>query len=74
MKLSLEKSSDRGICRYDECQNNPKYINDLGRIKKDTTCVRIHINGITAFYCRECIDKIYEDMRKVLNSKLWIFN
>lgn len=73
MKLRLEKSSGRAVCRYDECQNNPKFITDDGRIRKDTDCIVVTIRGISSFYCRECVDKLYEDMRKIMNTKLWIF-
>jgi hypothetical protein len=77
MKIQLEKASGSAKCRGPNCTDNPAYISEKGRIKKDTTCVGITIRSAagsnTSYYCRECIDKLYEDMRKILNPKLWIF-
>lgn len=78
MKIRLEKSSGRAYCRNKDCSFNPDYISDKGRIKKDTTCAAITMDSSsgmnTSFYCRECIDKIYENMKKILNPALWAFH
>lgn len=77
MKIELEKASGLAKCRSGFCLKKPEYISEAGRIKRDTTCVAITMRSAagrnTSYYCRDCIDKIYEDMRKILNPKLWVF-
>lgn len=78
MKIELKKSSGRTKCRSNICLKKSEYISDNGRIKKDTTCAAITMDSAsgynTSYYCRDCIDKVYEDLKKILNSKLWIFH
>jgi hypothetical protein len=78
MRLGLEKASGRAKCRHEQCQRKTEYINEKGRIKSGTTCVWISTEGAggwhTSYYCRDCVDKIYEEMKKILNPKLWIFH
>ncbi len=78
MKISLEKSTGRAKCRGFNCAKNPEYISEKGRIKQGTTCVAIQMDSAAgyhvSYYCRNCIDKLYDDMRKILNPKLWIFH
>jgi len=76
MNLGVKKSGGRHKCRNRTCKQNPEYINDNGRIKKDTTCAWVSIDdaggGATAYYCRECIDVIHMKMRQILNPQLWV--
>jgi hypothetical protein len=78
MKLGLEKASGRAKCRHAGCEKKPEFISPKGRIKKDTTCVWITADTSggyhTSYYCRDCVGKIYEEMKKVLNPSLWIFH
>jgi hypothetical protein len=78
MKITLEKASGRAICRYPRCSENPEYINDMGYIKKGTVCAWIAIGsaggGASACYCRECLEKVHDDIRMSLNPKLWAFS
>lgn len=77
MKMSLQQSSGRAKCRHQKCEQKPEY-NELGKIKKGTTCALISTDGPrgwhTSYYCRDCIEKIYLDFKKVLNHNLWIFS
>jgi hypothetical protein len=77
MRLGLDKASGKSKCRHQGCLKKPEYISPKGRIKKDTTCVWIAIDsasgGGVAYYCRDCVDKIHDEMKKILNPKLWIF-
>jgi hypothetical protein len=77
MKIELEKSSGRAICRNFLCKNNPLYINPSGRIKSGTTCVVIGMSSAggwnRSFYCRECIEIVYADLKTKLNPLLWVF-
>jgi hypothetical protein len=76
LKIEIEKASGKAICRYTSCASNPDYIKD-GRIIKGTDCARIIMftaaGGASAFYCRDCLDKILFDVKIALNSKLWAF-
>lgn len=76
MKLVLEKASGRSRCRGFSCKQSPQFVSDTGRIKKDTTCVAISIasaSGYTvSYFCRDCIDQLYLDMKKILNPQLWV--
>lgn len=77
MKIKLEKASGKALCRGKSCKLIQEYISDKGRIKKDTTCVAITMTSAagwnTSYYCRDCIDQLYLEMKKVLNPNLWIF-
>lgn len=76
MEIEIIKSSGRAMCRGD-CKMNPEYVDEKGNIKKGNSCAKITIwgakGGASAFYCRDCIDTLYEDVRKILNPKLWLF-
>jgi hypothetical protein len=77
MRITLEKSSGRAKCRHDGCEQKEEYISAAGRIKTGTTCAAIGTDGAggyhTSYYCRDCIDKIYVEMKKILNPALWVF-
>ena len=77
MKIGLEKASGKSKCRYRGCKQKPEFISEKGRIKKDTTCVWIAIDsasgGAVGYYCRDCVDQIYQEMKKILNPQLWVF-
>lgn len=77
MEIKLETASGRTKCRHDACTQNPEYI-AKGRIKKGTTCVCIRQGSASgwhySYYCRDCIDKIHQDVKMILNSKLWAFS
>jgi hypothetical protein len=76
MKISIEKASGTQICRG-TCKKDPKYT-ESGRIKNGTSCARIQIESAkgktSAFYCRDCIDKVYLDVKMILNPALWVFH
>lgn len=78
MNIKLEKASGRSRCRHLDCDKNPKYISEFGRIIKDTICCKISVGTaagyFTAFYCRDCLKKIHDEIRVKLNPKLWIFS
>lgn len=75
MQIGLEKASGLAKCRSESCPKNPEYISKAGRIKSGTTCVCISMQSAagwhSTYYCRDCIEQIYIDMRKVLDPKLW---
>lgn len=77
MKISIEKASGTQICRGIACKKDPKYI-DKDRIKNGTSCARITVGSAKgrahAFYCRDCIDKVYMDVKMILNPALWVFH
>lgn len=77
MQVKLGKAKGRAKCRHQECKRNPEYI-VKDRIKSGSTCaiisIRIASGWYSFHYCRDCIDLIFEDIKKVLNPKLWIFH
>ena len=78
MQIKIEKSTGRRICRHDLCKKNPNLISDDGKIKKEVICAAVTITSSsgrsTAYYCRECIDHLYNDIKKILNPNLWILH
>ena len=77
MKIGIEKASGRAVCRHHQCKGKPEYI-EKGRIKKGATCAVISTGAAdgwhASYYCRDCIDIIFQDMKTILNPKLWIFS
>lgn len=77
MNIVVQKSNGRAPCRHFECAGNPEYINSKGKITKGTICAIITIDSAggynSSYYCRDCIDKIYLQVKTSLNSKLWAF-
>jgi hypothetical protein len=78
MKIALEKSSGKSKCRNKDCKKKPDFISDTGRIKSQTTCVAMTMESAagfnTSYYCRDCIEQLYSDLKKVLNPALWVFH
>lgn len=77
MKISVSSATSKAKCRGNNCKKLPQFINRKGRIKKGTSCAIVGMNTSsgwrTAFFCRDCIDQLYFDMKMVLDPKLWIF-
>jgi hypothetical protein len=77
MHLNVEKSNGKQKCRYQLCEKNPLYISPKGRIIAGKTCVSITLDSASgwnsSYYCRSCIEKIYLEMKMILNPKLWVF-
>jgi hypothetical protein len=75
MKLLLETSSGRTKCRGLTCKKLPEYISEKGRIKAGTKCVCFWMESASgwagSYYCRDCIDQLYIEMKKILNPNLW---
>lgn len=75
------KIEDPGYqCEHPECEHNEKYhYNILGQvfhIKQGTLVLRLTLGNntrVTELYCRDCIDKVYNKLKPVLNSNLWPF-
>lgn len=78
MHIELKKASGKSICRNGKCKKLPQYISAKGRILKDTTCVVISISGASgwaeAYYCRDCVDQLYLELKTKLNPNLWVFH
>jgi len=78
MRIQLIKASGRALCRSKDCKRLPEYVSEKGRIKSGTTCVAITMDSAagfnTSYYCRDCVDKLYEDLKKILNPALWVFH
>lgn len=79
MRAGVEvNTSGRRKCRYFKCDKDLQYIGENDRIKKGTICAWISVddaNGSSCgYYCRGCIDKVYSDLKKILNPNLWLFH
>ena len=78
MIINIEKSTGRRICRYQNCLKNENYISKDGKIIKGVICASITIqssSGLsTAYYCKDCINYLYSDIKKILNPNLWILH
>jgi len=77
MRIDLEKSSGKCKCRNGKCKKLPQFISAKGRILKDTICIAITVHGAsgwtTAYYCRDCVDELYLELKAKLNHNLWVF-
>ncbi len=77
MKITLEKSTGRAKCRSSSCKKMTIYISGSDRIKVGTTCAAITMDSAagvnTSYYCRDCIDQLYLDIKAILNPALWKF-
>lgn len=84
MLVQLIIANGKCQCRNPQCTKNPEYIitnknwpTRPGRIKKGTTCASIRLDSAngwnTSYYCRDCLVALHDEVRKVLNPKLWLF-
>ncbi len=74
--LSMQETGQH--CANPNCKRNTDcMINILGSvwyIKTDTTVALITMQGRYEYYCRDCIDFLYDLFKVKLNSKLWAFH
>jgi hypothetical protein len=65
-------------CCNTNCQRSSEYhytiLENSHWIKQGTVCARIQIENRVEYYCRDCIDEIYNLIKSKLDSKLWIFS
>lgn len=75
MQILLVKASGKAKCRHTECEKKPEFISKNGRIIHETICACIILNSnyTAEYFCRDCIHKVYRDMKKILNPDLWVF-
>lgn len=87
MKFTIVKAPGFKRCSYIDCNHNPNCITDRGPdaivqshrflLKEGTLCAQLEVgdyfSDYSIYYCRECIDRLYGDINKVLNTKLWPF-
>jgi hypothetical protein len=77
--IQLHKMDKTGVhCSNTNCKKNFRdTINILGSvyyIRVDTTVAIISLGGKEEYYCRGCIDEIYDMIRAKLDPKLWAFH
>lgn len=74
MRCGTELASGRAYCRGN-CSGSSEFINDKGRIKKGTRCAWVSLHGaggsVVAYYCGDCMPKLYLKIRTELDPKLW---
>jgi hypothetical protein len=78
MEIEIKKASGRALCRGTNCKRSPEYVKPNGNIVRGTSCAYIVIQtaGLvySAYYCRDCIDDLYQKMKEKLDTNLWIFH
>ena len=79
LHIQLEKLDITGLhCANFNCKKDPKYLinilGDVWYIKTDTTVAVISLSGKTEYYCRGCIDELFQMIKTKLDSKLWVFH
>jgi hypothetical protein len=79
MKITLENASGLSLCRSGSCLANPDYINTkTGRIKANTTCAVLAVRSASgvnkSYFCKGCLEKLYNDIRIILDPTLWVFH
>ena len=77
--VSLEKMQMTGIhCANLNCKKLPvDMVNIIGSvfyIKVDTTVAAVSMGGKVEYYCRSCIDELYQMLKMKLDPKLWAFH
>jgi hypothetical protein len=76
MRLLVMDISDIA-CANPQCKNLIEYtynvIGHVYRIRRKTTCLVVSTQFGTEYYCRDCIDTLYRQLKPSLDSKLWIF-
>jgi hypothetical protein len=80
MKIEIIKAPLGEYCLHHACTRDKRYVSPKGRIKRNTTIAKLTIPfksksypQRTVYYCRNCIEQILFDARKILDPKLWIF-
>jgi hypothetical protein len=79
IQIDIIRMEHSGIhCANSNCKHSPEHmINILGNvwyIKVDTTAARLAIKHNEEYYCRGCIDELYQMFKIKLDSKLWAFH
>ena len=74
----LLKIDDSGWeCKNPNCKHDPKYhFNIIGNnyhLIQGQTALVINLGESQEIYCRECIDSIYQDLKPLLDTRLWAF-
>jgi len=78
LNIELQKMSRTGFhCANKKCKRLPEHtVNILGSvyyIRVDTTVALITMGEYFEYYCRGCIDEVYQLLKSKLDVKLWSF-
>ena len=80
MRAYLSKAEEdfHCYCSHSSCENKnfrkEKHWQWKKRIPINSTILVLEMGTVTEIYCRECIDKLYRELKPILNSKLWVFS
>lgn len=79
IELYINQDSGRQ-CDYRNCKHLPKYFDQVLNtffIKKGVTCLWVALPSKSfdagELYCRDCLDRFYQDYKPIIDSKLWAF-
>ncbi len=79
---NLEIANHLIHCANPDCEENPEYIvQDPGYlgfskaafIKKGTIYLYVAVGEDDECYCFNCIDIVYQELKPILDKKLWAF-
>lgn len=79
MWLERTGQGPRRYCSHAQCEENPQYFLKTKKkgwrrkMKLGVTIACICIGQTTA-YCPDCTDKIFSDMKKIFDRRLWVFH
>jgi hypothetical protein len=79
LNIQIVQMQETGChCANPKCQHDPKHmINILGSvwyIKVDTSVALITMGNAAEYYCRGCIDDVYNLFKMKLDTKMWAFH
>jgi hypothetical protein len=65
-------------CCNPTCSHNTKYhdhiLGNVYYLKYNTPCLFIEMSGTFEYYCKDCVDIVYQNLKPALDSKLWLFS
>ena len=76
VKLWKVNRSGAMCCNID-CSHDPRYhfniIGNVFHLREEQIALQIYFEEEGEVYCRDCIDKVYQKLKPILDSKLWVF-
>ena len=79
LHIHLERLQVTGLhCANHSCKKDAKHLinilGDVWYIKIETTVAVVSMGGKEEYYCRGCIDDLYQMIKTKLDPKLWAFH
>lgn len=75
--IDIRKCLSAGVkCDNPNCKKLPELFDRVLNtfyLKEGVTYAAIYLGGKVDYYCRDCIDEVYNFIKSKMDSKLWIF-